>query len=311
MTEVARRAQDYGPDDLALVKAGCLTVAAKLGGLMDEIVIVGGYVPRLLIDLQRDDSDEPSADVFERHVGTRDLDLAFSVTIMDDERYSEIATQLRQAGFEPDVNSKGNPTGQRWRFAESPELKLDFLIPPLEAGDEGGKPKHLEADFFATIMPGVELAHQHYETVEISGVTLRGATARREVRVCSPEVFLVLKGLAIDKRAKDKDEYDAVYMLRNHPDGVDEIAGRFAELIRDGSNEVQRALEVYRRDFDDVDGVGPIAVSQFVYGERDPDTQADSMAFVRRFVDAVDAVVSSEDVPENEAFAPSDADEGT
>lgn len=53
MTDVPTGATDYRAEDVVLIKSRCLTVAAKLGGLMDDIVVVGGYVPTLLIDLAR------------------------------------------------------------------------------------------------------------------------------------------------------------------------------------------------------------------------------------------------------------------
>ncbi len=288
MTEVPIWAGDYHPDDLKLVKAGCLTVATSLGDLMHEIVIVGGYVPSLLIDITHKQID--AANPLERHVGTLDLDLAFAVTLLDDERYSEVAKQLKSAGFEPEPKDNGETKSQTWRFREQPGLKLDFLIPPTEEGDEGGKLKNLEKDFAAFIIPGLSLAHQNFENVTIAGTTLRGAKAEATVRVCAPSVFLVLKGLAIGKRGKDKDDYDAFYVLRNHPQGVKGLAVDFARLIEEGSEEGRVALDSFRERFTDSDSVGPVAVSRFVYGENDEDLQADAMVFVRDFVDAVDSV---------------------
>lgn len=44
MTDVPRHADDYSSEDLKLVRSGCLEVATRLGDLMDDIVIVGGFV---------------------------------------------------------------------------------------------------------------------------------------------------------------------------------------------------------------------------------------------------------------------------
>lgn len=222
MTDIARTARDYTREDLELVKAGCLTVATKLGELMEDIVIVGGYVPTLLVDMATPRETSPDEwddqDVVDRHIGTRDLDIGFSVGLLDEERYKEISKQLTQAGFEPDINEDDNSTLQRWRFRDNPRMKIDFLIPPVEEGDadRGGQPKHLESKFAATIMPGLQLAFEDSVKVRLEGRTLRGATADRTIRVCHLAPFLVLKGLAIRLRAKDKDEYDIFYVLRNH-----------------------------------------------------------------------------------------------
>lgn len=292
MTDTPTQATDYRAEDLDLVKAGCLTVATKLGGLMDQIVIVGGYVPRLLIDLARDQesfSEWDASDVVRRHVGTRDLDLGFAVGLLDEEHYREIAAQLRQAGFEPDINVNGNPTHQRWRFRDEHRLKLDFLIPPLSPGDEekGGQLQHLDHEFAACIIPGLTLAFESPLRIELEGRTLRDAHAKRTINVCAPAPFIVLKALAIDNRGKDKDEYDLFYVLRNHPQGVAPIAETFAGFVRAKSAEARSALEILERDFATNDSVGPVAVSRFVHGYNEPSLQADAAAFVLDFVEKV------------------------
>jgi hypothetical protein len=292
MTEVPKWAGDYHADDLALVKAGCLTVATSLGDLMREIVIVGGYVPSLLIDIARDEID--AADPLERHVGTLDLDLAFAVTLLDDERYSEVAKQLKSAGFEPEPKDNGQTKSQTWRYEEQHGLKVDFLIAPTGADDEGGKLKNLEKDFAAFIIPGLSLVHQHFEEVTIEGITLRNALATATVRVCSAPVYIFLKASAMGQRGKDKDDYDAYYVLRNHSEGVDPLADDYAQLIVDGSKEAADALEMMRKRYAEVDSVGPVAVSQFVNGANDDELQADARAFFLDFVEAVDLRLARE-----------------
>ena len=41
---------EYSGGSLALVRSTCLYVATKLGDMLDDIVIVGGLVPSLLVD---------------------------------------------------------------------------------------------------------------------------------------------------------------------------------------------------------------------------------------------------------------------
>ncbi len=86
----------------------CLCLATKLGDLLGEIVVVGGLVPYLLIDQENLPSGLPS------HVGTMDLDLGLALAILNGERYRELGTRLRDAGFEPEVNAQGNKKLQSW-----------------------------------------------------------------------------------------------------------------------------------------------------------------------------------------------------
>ena len=291
MNDEPLTAADYTQEALDLVKSACLTVAENLGGLMDDIVIIGGSVPALLIDLQRDPDEPPdeweTESPVSRHVGTVDLDIGFALGLLDEERYKDISKQLRHAGFRPCENKKGNATLQKWCFDERPRLEIDFLIPPTEDDDQGGRIKHLEDDFAAIIAPGLELAFEKPVLVTLEGKTLRGAEFEAKLQVCSPAAFMVLKGLAIRLRGKDKDEYDIYYMLRNHPDAVDTIAAEFARFIERDEPDAIQALQNLRMSFETPTAVGPVAVSRFLFGVNDEDLQANASAFVLKFTDAV------------------------
>lgn len=295
MNDEPRTAADYTQEDLELVKAACLTVAENLGGLMDDIVIIGGSVPPLLIDMQRD-SDElmdewEAEDPVSHHVGTVDLDIGFALGLLEEERYKDISEQLRHAGFEPCENEAGNAILQKWCFAEQPRLKIDFLIPPTEDDDKGGNIKHLEGDFAAIIAPGLQLAFEKPVSVCLEGETLHGAEFDATLQVCAPAAFIVLKGLAIRRRAKTKDEYDIFYILRNHPDGVDTIAAHFARFIDRDEPHGEKALDNLRESFKTSSSVGPVAVSRFVYGYNDYALQANASAFVLQFTEAVERLL--------------------
>src|ERR1035437_7648439 len=113
---------DYSPDDHERVRQTCLHLATVLGALIDELTIVGGLVPSLLIP----DKADPE---FESHRGTMDLDLGLSVAVLDENLYSTIAERLRTAGFEVDVNAKGNATFYRWRTPpDMPKVPVAFLL---------------------------------------------------------------------------------------------------------------------------------------------------------------------------------------
>ena len=97
----------YGSGQLERVRATCLYVASKLGDLLNDIVVIGGLVPSLIID------QSALPDETERHLGTQDLDLGLSVGLLEEERYLTVSQRLREAGFSPDINAQGNPTRQR------------------------------------------------------------------------------------------------------------------------------------------------------------------------------------------------------
>jgi hypothetical protein len=290
MIDPPRTADDYAPEDLELVKSTCLEVATRFGDLMDDMVIVGGLVPALLVDLARDETAPTEDGPMERHVGTQDLDLGFAVAVLDDETYAEIAKRLRTANFQPDTNDDGNTVTHRWFSENEPRIKVDFLMPPSDASSEGGSPKHLQGDFSAIVTPGLELAFENIQHVELKGQTLRGASARHEIPVCNPGAFVLLKALAGKKRGKDKDDYDLYYLLRNYDDSLTEVASFFSPYLRAQHPAAEEAVSTLQERFESNDSVGPIAVSEFVHGQRNEATEADAYAFVQDFLDALDEV---------------------
>lgn len=283
MDDVPRTAEDYGPEDLRQVKAGCLEVATRLGDLLNDLVIVGGLVPALLVDLDREEALDET-DPLSRHVGTRDLDLGFAIGLVDEGRYTEITTRLARCGFAPDRNEEGNPTPQRWRHETVSKLTVDFLISPTGEVEEGGSIKHLEGDLAAIVIPGLELAFEDLHRVELSGARLSGAEATQEIPVCGPGAFVLLKALACDLRGKDKDKYDLFYMIRNYGKGPPTVAGHFRPFLEAGRQKAEEAREILGDLFEGPRSIGPVAVSQFVYGEPDDALQADATAFIKEFL---------------------------
>jgi hypothetical protein len=69
MPEKPKHASGYRPEHVAMVRSTCLYVATKLGDLMEDVVVVGGLVPTLLVKAEELPKGEAA------HVGTMDLDV--------------------------------------------------------------------------------------------------------------------------------------------------------------------------------------------------------------------------------------------
>jgi hypothetical protein len=260
----------YKPELHDVVRATCLYCATKLGDFDDDIVVIGGLVPSLLIP-----TPPPGAEL---HVGTMDLDIGLTVALLDDRRYQSLLERLRSAGFKPDTNNKGNPTRQRWKSTKNALATIDFLIAPSRPDDRGGQLRNIEPDFAAIIAPGLSLAFDDRQRVRISGLTLMGETAERELWVCGPGAYVVLKALAFRLRGENKDAYDLFYVIRNFADGPSSVADRLRPLLN--SRDAQQALGILREDFGASNCVGPRRVAEFLFGVPDDQTQADVTAFV-------------------------------
>ena len=255
----------YSSEDLTRVTQTCLYVFTVLGDLLDDVAVVGGLVPYLLVN--QDDLPEG----LERHVGTMDLDLGLSLAIFDEERYQNLTGRLRQSGFGPETKSGGNSRLQTWTNEAAGSATIDFLIGQQHDGEELGKPCHIESDFAAFITRGLDLAFRDRRSVQLSGYTLMGERASRDVPVCGPGAFTVLKALAFGNRGERKDAYDLSYMLSGL--GIDDVARCLESLLPDP--RVEDALAIIRNNFTNHDATGPMRAAYFRNGGPDDDIQAD------------------------------------
>jgi hypothetical protein len=161
-------------------------------------------------------------------------------------------------------------------------VTVDFVIPPSLDEDEGGKIRHIEKDFAAVITPGLHLAFQDRRRISLVGSTILGGKASREIWVCGPGAFVVLKALAFGTRGENKDAYDLYYVIRNYGSGIDDVLKDLNPILDE--QETQEALQILRRDFFDPDGVGPRRVAEFMYRAPNDELQADVAGFIRELL---------------------------
>lgn len=275
---------DYTPEAFERIRTACLTVATVLGDLMEEeITIVGGLVPSLLID----QTQLPEG--AEAHPGTMDLDLGLQLAVFEEEGYATISARLRGAGFTPDTNDKGNLTVQRWTVAVGGEnrVTVDFLIPPPDKDTTKGI-FHFESDFGAIISPGLDLAFLDRFIHTLEGRNNRGDQVTRDLWVCGPGALVVLKALACRGREKPKDAFDLYYVLRNFERGPQDVAARLQPWADHPA--VSRALGYMRADFADITRMGPRRVGRFLGLDEDVTLQAQVVALVGDFLEAMETL---------------------
>jgi hypothetical protein len=111
------------------------------------------------------------------------------------------------------------------------------------------------------------LAFRDRRLVTLSGTTVLGEAASRDVFVCGPGAYVVLKALAFEGRGANKDAYDLYYVLQHYEGGLAAIA---VSIRRLGANpSVANALAVLDREFRRVDAIGPTRVGAFLENPTD------------------------------------------
>ena len=275
MTDKPRIAADYTSEMTETAKKTLLYLATTLGDLLDQIVLVGGLVPTLLI---------PDGPHTPAHVGTTDVDLGLSIALLDSRQYAEVSKRLRRAGFEPDINDKGHPTRQRWviDIEGEPPGKVDFLIQPSDSYSRAGGQQDLEPDFAAIITPGLHLAFQDHLVVPVDARTIKGETATRKIQVCGPGAFIILKALAVRGRNEPKDSYDLHHVVRYYGESVDNVVERISPLLDD--SVALEALGFLAEDFGEISSIGPSRAAAFLGRSDDDGFKADVAGDVREFL---------------------------
>ncbi len=259
-----KTADGYTPAQLLQVRATLLHLASILGDLLEDLIVVGGLVPSLLVA-----SSASGGDV---HVGTGDLDLGLEIALLDSGRYHTLAERLRGSGFMADTNEQGQTTRQRWRHPKT-TATIDFLMPPTRKGQKGGSLQDLEIDLAAVVTPGLRLAFRDRQIVRVEGQTLLNEHLGRDIPVCGPGAFVVLKALAFRRRGENKDAYDLYYVLRHYGDTVEAVARCLKPLLEDGvAGEATRYL---REDFANMDSIGPARAASFLGRADDEELRAD------------------------------------
>lgn len=251
---------DYTQRQVEAARRVLMDVGQVLAAFTDCMVVVGGWVPDLLM-----------AGAQEPHVGSIDVDFALDAAKLNDGRYAELLRLL--------INT------QRYRKGSK-----DFqLVVDVDLKD-GGRPVQVEVEFLAPkdvrltknrpkLFPGFRVLQAEScgaafivpRELSLKGRTVRGADNTVVLRVASVADFLVMKAHAIGDRDKPKDSYDLCYCL-DHFDGGQEVLA--AEWRKRQTDKVYaKAIAILKEKFVSVDAFGPQQVVEF-HNSSDPDVCA-------------------------------------
>jgi hypothetical protein len=221
-----------------------------LGEYKDAIVIVGGSVPPLLFP-----------DSANKYVGTLDVDIAIDHKLIDDDTYQTIRKALMNKGYQENdkqpfifYRSVSVPGG------EQIVVQVDIL-----SGEYGGTGKSHRTqkvqDIRARKARGSDLAFEMYKEVEIEAELPEGGIDKVRFRIAAVVPFIVMKGMALNERLKEKDAWDIYYCLINHPGHIDGIIEEFRDFLE--NKLVEEGLRKIKAKFASPDHIGPKCVADF------------------------------------------------
>ena len=265
----------------------CLSVLVEfmtvLGEHKDSIVLVGGWVPYFLIQEKKDE-----------HTGSLDIDAALDFKNISSEAYSTILELLKERGYEE--------AEQPYIFNRTVETESGGQVTVrinLLAGEYGGASKSHRTqkvqDVKARKTRGCDLAFSQNFPVTLSLRMPDGAINEVTIRIADIVPFLVMKGMALWDRYKEKDAYDIYFSILYYPGGLNKLISVFQPIK---SNKlVQEGLSKIRTKFKDVESPGPVWIMNFeeIDDEEEKErVRRDAFERINTFLDGLDIEPFSE-----------------
>lgn len=241
---------DYTSRQVEGARRVLVDVSQVLATFRDAMVVVGGWVPDLLL---------PHAEP--EHVGSIDVDFALDAARLEDGRYAELLELLLDSGR----YQKGEKDFQLVADIDlgDGEAAVRVEVEFLAASDVKLKKNHpkLVEGFRVLQFPACAVAFEAPASVEISGPMISGAANTVRVRVASLSDFIVMKAHALEGRDKPKDVYDLCYCLDRYPHGIEALAGDWRS--RHADPLVGVAARTLREKFETVTHYGPQQLAIF------------------------------------------------
>jgi hypothetical protein len=200
------------------------------------------------------------------HVGSIDVDLALDHRKLQEASYRTIQQLLVSRGYrqgaQPFIFHRSVKAGAR-----EISVEVDLLAGEYEGTGKGHRTQRVQ-DVRPRKARGCELAFDLPAEVTIEGALPAGGADSARVRVASIVPFLVMKGMALHDRLKEKDAYDIYFCVRHYPGGPEVLVQEFKAHI--AHSLVREGLQKIAQQFTSPEHVGPQFVADFLEID-DPD----------------------------------------
>lgn len=275
MSTQPRNEADYTDRQVEAAHRVLIDVGQVLSSFHDSIVVVGGWVPDLLL---------PNA--IPEHIGSIDVDLALDAAKLNDGLYAELLKLLLDTNrYKPGDKPFQLMTHVDLGDGEQPvRVDVEFLA-PSEVKLQKHDPKLVD-DFRVLQFPACAAAFQAPVDIEIAGSMISGAKNQVHLRVASLSDLIIMKAHAIKGRDKPKDVYDLCYCLDEYPGGIESLAEDWRARGKDSLIAVAKAI--LRDKFESVDHYGPQQLATF-HNSQDPEEQE---LYARRAYELVQKLLS-------------------
>jgi len=223
-----------------------------LGEFRENIVVVGGSVPPLLLP-----------DAKEKHIGTHDVDIALDFKNIRSDTYSRILKILEKKGYYQKSETQPFVFFRDIIDEKGRKVTVELNLLTGEYGGAGKSHRHqIIQDVKARKARGCDLVFDSAIKVSISGRLPGGADNEVNIKIASIGSFLVTKGMALWESGKEKHAYDIYYCCKYFPGGL----GALAQAIEPIANMklAKEGLGKIRSKFATINSIGPNWIANFL-----------------------------------------------
>ena len=240
--------RDYTDEAVSAARSVLMELMHLLGEYWENIVLIGGWVPEVMLGGEG-----------KLHIGSMDVDLALNHVKLKEEGYRTIKELLLGRGYE-----QGEQPFIFYRKVMVGGHEVNVQVDLLAGEYQGTGKRHRHQQIqegLARKARGCDLAFENPVLLSIEGKLPGGAEDSVKVQVASIVPFLVMKGMALDERLKEKDAWDIYFCLQNYPGGLDALVEEFRLYIRHGL--VKEGLDKIAKHFVSEKHMGPKFVADF------------------------------------------------
>jgi len=244
---VTRR--DYTAEAVAAARSVLIELVHLLGQYREHTVLIGGWVPELLLSSRATP-----------HVGSMDIDLALDHRSIPAAGYKMIRDLLLDRGYiqgaQPFVYYRDIESGNK-----TIRVQVDFLSGEYAGTGKGHRHQKKVQDLLVRKVRGCDLAFDMAQEVTVAGNLPGEGLDTVNIRVASVVPFLIMKGMALDERLKEKDAWDIYFCLLHYPGGIVSLAEAFRPHLEHGL--IREGIEKIRKHFSSLNHIGPKFVADF------------------------------------------------
>ncbi len=249
----------YNTNETEASKSALLELGIALRQYKDDMVLAGGWAPYFI------------SNKFFPHCGSIDIDFVLKTKIM--KKYETICKSVLTLGYQKENEFKFS------KKVTSPVDNLDYAIHlDFLCDKEGLRYAHIrniQDDLQAFAFEGSNIAFDFNFEQEVNTVLPKNGNAETTIKVADLIASLILKGQAIDGRAKQKDYYD-IYSLTFFNGSPKNAADYFNSKIKsklltqDKLKLMKHSLAVIRKRFQDENSIGLYQIEAFTDGAVKP-----------------------------------------